>query len=101
MNYKDILEFAAEAGCCYGQCCDDCKNTVVFCGDSLSKFVEYIKQRVQIEQMQKFSELAEITRQDERERCAKVCDELVLEHVGRADLTAIKCAAEIRASGKP
>ena len=36
----------------------------------------------------------------EREACAKVCDELVLEHPGRADLTAKQCAAAIRARGQ-
>ena len=35
----------------------------------------------------------------EREWCAKVCDELVLAHPGRADLTADQCAAIIRARG--
>lgn len=37
---------------------------------------------------------------EEREACAKVCDELVLEHPGRADLTAKQCAAAIRARGQ-
>ena len=36
----------------------------------------------------------------EREACAKVCDELVLEHPGRADLTAKQCATAIRARGQ-
>ena len=36
----------------------------------------------------------------EREACAKVCDELVLAHPGRADLTADQCAAAIRARGE-
>lgn len=35
--------------------------------------------------------------QAEREACAKVCNSLVLEHPGRADLTAIQCANAIRA----
>ncbi len=35
----------------------------------------------------------------EREACAKVCDELVLEHPGRADLTAKQCALTIRERG--
>ena len=38
--------------------------------------------------------------QEEREACAKVCDELVLEHPGRADLTAKQCATAIRARGQ-
>jgi hypothetical protein len=37
----------------------------------------------------------------EREACAKVCDELVLEHPGRADLTAKQCAFNIRERGAP
>jgi hypothetical protein len=37
----------------------------------------------------------------EREECAKVCDELVLEHPGRADLTAKQCALTIRERGAP
>jgi hypothetical protein len=36
---------------------------------------------------------------DEREACAKVCDDLVLAHPGRADLTADQCAEAIRARG--
>jgi hypothetical protein len=36
----------------------------------------------------------------EREACAKVCYELVLNHPGRADLTADQCAADIRARGQ-
>jgi hypothetical protein len=36
----------------------------------------------------------------EREACAKVCDELVLAHPGRADLTADQCATAIRARGQ-
>ena len=46
---------------------------------------------------QKFAELVAAA---EREACAKVCDELVLEHPGRADLTAKQCAAAIRARGQ-
>lgn len=36
----------------------------------------------------------------EREACARVLDELVLEHPGRADLTAVQCAAAISARGE-
>ena len=32
----------------------------------------------------------------EREDCAAVCEELVLEHAGRADLTADQCAKAVR-----
>jgi hypothetical protein len=36
----------------------------------------------------------------EREACAKVIDDLSLAHPGRADLTALQCAAAIRARGQ-
>jgi hypothetical protein len=36
----------------------------------------------------------------EREACAKVCDGLVLDYPGRADLTANQCAVAIRARGE-
>ena len=36
----------------------------------------------------------------EREACAKVCVDLVLAFAGRADLTALQCAAAIRARGE-
>ena len=36
---------------------------------------------------------------EEREACAKMCDDLVLDHPGRADLTANQCASAIRARG--
>jgi len=37
---------------------------------------------------------------EEREACAKVIDDLSLAHPGRADLTALQCAAAIRARGQ-
>jgi hypothetical protein len=37
----------------------------------------------------------------EREACAKVCENLVIEHPGRADLTAKQCAFAIRERGAP
>jgi hypothetical protein len=48
------------------------------------------------ENLEKFAKLVAAA---EREACAKLCDELVLEHPGRADLTAIQCANAIRARG--
>ena len=36
----------------------------------------------------------------EREACAKAIDDLSLAHPGRADLTALQCAAAIRARGE-
>lgn len=47
-------------------------------------------------ELERFAKLAVA---EEREACAKICDELVLEHPGRADLTANQCAAAIRARG--
>ena len=48
--------------------------------------------------LERFAALAyEAGRKDENEACAKVCNELVLEHPGRADLTAKQCADAIRA----
>lgn len=35
----------------------------------------------------------------EREACAKVCNHLVINHPGRADLTVVQCADAIRARG--
>ena len=46
-------------------------------------------------------EFATLVAAAEREECAKVCDELVLEHPGRADLTAKQCALTIRERGAP
>ena len=42
-----------------------------------------------------------MAREEEREACAKVADDLTLAHPGRADLTADQCAAAIRARGQP
>jgi hypothetical protein len=42
---------------------------------------------------------AKLVAAEEREACAKVCDELVLEHPGRADLTAKQCAFAIKKRG--
>ena len=50
-----------------------------------------------IDDLQEFAALVAAA---EREACAKLCDELVLEHPGRADLTANQCAAAIRARSK-
>lgn len=50
--------------------------------------------------MDSYSELqrmVEMAVNQEREACAKICDELILAHPGYADLTAKRCAAAIRA----
>ena len=49
------------------------------------------------EELQRFAALVAAA---EREECAKVCDSVVIEHPGRADLTADQCAAAIRARGE-
>jgi len=43
---------------------------------------------------------AKLVAEAEREACAKLCENLVLSHPGRADLTADQCAAAIRARGQ-
>jgi hypothetical protein len=45
--------------------------------------------------------MVRIAVEEEREACAALCDELVLEHPGRADLTAKQCAFAIRERGAP
>jgi hypothetical protein len=49
------------------------------------------------DEMFKFAQLVAAA---EREACAKVSDELILEHPGRADMTAQQCAEAIRARGQ-
>ena len=48
------------------------------------------------EQLEHFAALVAAA---ERKACARVCDDLVLAHPGRADLTADQCAQAIRARG--
>ena len=50
------------------------------------------------EQLKRFAEtLLEDKEREIIERCAKVCDEIVIENPGRADLTVDQCAKTIRA----
>jgi len=49
------------------------------------------------EELEKFVALVEAA---EREACAKAIDDLSLAHPGRADLTALQCAAAIRERGQ-
>jgi hypothetical protein len=44
--------------------------------------------------------MVEMAVEEEREACARTIDDLVLEHPGRADLTAQQCAQAIRARGE-
>jgi hypothetical protein len=44
--------------------------------------------------------MVEMAVEEEREECARTIDNLVLEHSGRADLTAQQCAQAIRARGE-
>ena len=46
--------------------------------------------------MPQFERFAALVRAEALEEAAKVCDDLVLEHPGRADKTADQCAAAIR-----
>jgi len=50
---------------------------------------------------EEFERFAALVAAAEREACAKVCDDLVLAHPGRADLTAQQCAFAIRERGAP
>jgi hypothetical protein len=71
MNKDEIIRMAREAG--------------------ISK--PWDQEPVKWETLERFAALVAAA---EREACAKVCDELVLEHPGRADLTAKQCAIAIR-----
>jgi hypothetical protein len=51
---------------------------------------------IYIEKLKAFEALV---RADEREACAKVCDELVIEVVGNSALAVDQCAAAIRERG--
>jgi hemerythrin-like domain-containing protein len=69
MNREDVIRKAREAG------------MVVHDQDQpymemLERFAQLVKQHVQIEQMPKFEALALLVREDEREACAKMCEEL-------------------------
>jgi hypothetical protein len=75
MTREDIIRMAREAG-------------------KVRPGVEYMPLEV-------FERFAKLVAAAEREACAKVCDELVLEHPGRADLTAKQCAFAIRERGAP
>jgi hypothetical protein len=65
--------------------------------EALNQRVDYTVWTLSTPHLEEFARLVAAA---EREACAKVCDELVLEHPGRADLTAKQCAAAIRARGQ-
>lgn len=92
MNEKKAVQLAqeSEAFVVIGH------NVSVFTLHQLLRFVELVEQDVKIRQMPKFEELARLVRREERERCANVIDELVLEHPGQANKTAMQCAQAIR-----
>jgi hypothetical protein len=75
MNRDDIIRMAREAG-----------------GDDWGIFRDF---------MPELEHFAALVAAAEREACAKVCDDLVLAHPGRADLTAQQCAFAIRERGAP
>jgi hypothetical protein len=78
MGREDIIKMAREAGELKCDCClpyyeeTDIEGFEVF----LERFAQLVKQHVQIEQMPKFEELALLVREDEREDCAKVLDDM-------------------------
>jgi hypothetical protein len=66
---------------------------------ALKRFAELVKQHVQIEQMPKFEALAELVREDEREACAKLCEQLGASTNGIYERN-VECATAIRARGE-
>jgi hypothetical protein len=79
MNRDDIIRMAREVGLCDEEGRDS--DSIVITG-----------------YLERFAKLVAAA---EREACAKVCDDLVLAHPGRADLTAQQCAIAIRERGAP
>jgi hypothetical protein len=75
MTGDDIIRMAREAG-----------------GDDWGLFRDFMPE------LERFANLVAAA---EREECAKVCENLVIEHPGRADLTAQQCAFAIRERGAP
>ena len=88
MTRDDIKRMAQEAGMREGESGD------WTAADAALTYPEC----VYTENLERFAHLVAAA---EREACAKVCDELVLEHPGRADLTAKQCAFAIRERGAP
>ncbi len=82
MTRDDIIRLAREAGAATGRHSPYQKNESIMplCMD-----------------VERFAALVAAA---EREACAKVCEDLVLEHVGRADLTRNQCVNAIRARGE-
>jgi hemerythrin-like domain-containing protein len=70
MDREDIIKMALEA---HGPITDKWWDMDVA---ALKRFAELVKQHVQIEQMPKFEALALLVREDEREECAKVLDDM-------------------------
>jgi hypothetical protein len=64
--------------------------------ESLERFAQLVKQHVQIEQMPKFEALALLVREDEREACAKLCEQLGASTNGTYERN-VECATAIRA----
>ena len=89
MNHDDIVRLYKEIS---DELCDGKEWCLTGIEGPLVRYAELVKQHIQIEQMAKFEELAEIVRADERERCAKICDQYE-----RANLYGFKeVAARIR-----
>jgi thiaminase len=67
--------------------------------EMLERFAQLVKQHVQIAQMPKFEALAELVRNDEREACAKVCEQLGASTNGIYERN-VECATAIRVRGE-
>ena len=93
MDREDIIKMVLEA---HGPITDKWWDMDVA---ALKRFAELVKQHVQIEQMPKFEALAELVREDEREACAKLCEQLGASTNGIYERN-VECATAIRARGE-
>lgn len=90
ISRDEVISMAREVGL-------TCSNWGVFISEQedgvnteeLERFAEQIAARAYLDGVD-----------SEREMCAMVCEDLVLDHPGRADKTTIQCAAAIRARGQ-
>jgi hypothetical protein len=94
MDREDIIKMAREAGVFTedGYCI-----TVTL--EVAERFAQLVKQHVQIEQMPKFEALALLVREDEREACAKLCEQLGASTNGTYERN-VECATAIRVRGE-
>ncbi len=83
MTKDDIIRMAREAG-----------------WKDLREFDSEMRDDIFMGKTQDLQRFAALVAAAEREACAKAIDDLSLAHPGRADLTALQCAAAIRARGE-